>query len=45
MPTLTTAEQTALVVGWGAAEGGRWWFNSDTGKYTAWDGAALVELN
>jgi hypothetical protein len=45
MPSITTATQTAMIVGWGVPEQGRFWFNSDTAKFMGWDGTALKTMS
>ena len=40
----TTAQETTLTGGLGAADAGKTWFNSTTGKLMYWDGSAAQEV-
>lgn len=39
---MTTAEETAMIAGWGATQVGRMWYNTTLNQMTYWNGAALV---
>jgi hypothetical protein len=45
IPSITTLQETAMIVGWGLAQAGRLWFNSTTNKFMGWDGTALKPLS
>lgn len=40
----TTASRDAMISGWGITEGGRKWYNIDTGQWEGWDGTQLIIL-
>ena len=38
----TTADRVILISGWGMAQRGRTWFNTDTLQWEGWDGTQIV---
>lgn len=43
-PKMTTAQENAMVSGWGASEEGRQWYNTDTHEFKGWNGTAVIVL-
>ena len=44
LQSITTATETTLVGGFGAADKGKMWFNSDLKKIHMWDGSAIESI-
>lgn len=43
-PSMTTVQATAMVVGWGASDAGKMWYDTTTNQFMGWNGAAAVIL-
>lgn len=43
-PKMTNAQQASMIVGWGAGESGRFWYNTDLNQWLGWNGAMVVVL-
>jgi hypothetical protein len=41
-PSMTSLQRTAMVAAWGAGDAGKEWYNSTTGQWEGWNGAAIV---
>ena len=39
---ITTAQRNAMIVGWGVAEEGLFWFNVTTMQWEGWNGLAVA---
>jgi len=44
-PLLDHTEEGMMVVGWGIAEEGRFWFNTTQHRFRGWNGTVLVDLS
>ena len=43
-PSMTTVQATAMVVGWGASDAGKQWYDTTTNQFMGWNGVSAVIL-
>ena len=43
-PRMTTTQRNTMIIGWGAPEAGRSWFNTTTSQFEGWNGTTVAIL-